>query len=295
MLKLLTYGFIYFCLVGCAPKTSIITTPSPDLPLPPAPDSTLRQAALSYPPLFSIAVQSKYFTTDKLNQLYIVTKSNEVIKYDANGKEVFKYNNNFLEGLSNIDATNPFNILLYYSDFLSVTTLDRTMSKTGEFNLSNLGLIRVNAIGSSNDNNIWLYDEVAFKLKKINRSGSVFRESIDLSLQLNYSPRPNFLIERENSVYLNDPDFGILVFNIFGQYESVLRLKGIDHFQVFDNQIIYKKGKEVFSYHLQTFHQKELSLPVELKKEEEVFIQKDRLFVRKADKVEVYNLEKENK
>jgi hypothetical protein len=290
MLKLITCVFIYFCLVSCAPKNAMITNESSESSILSSPDSSFLQTSSSTAPLFSIPIQSKYFTTDKLNQLYIVTKNNEVIKYDAKGKEVFRYNNNFLENLSNIDATNPFNILLYYPDFLTVITLDRTMSKTGEFNLSNLNLIRVNAIGSSNDNNIWLYDEVAFKLKKIDRSSSVFRESIDLSLQLNYSLKPNFLIERENYVYLNDPDFGVVIFNIFGEYDSVLKLKGIDRFQVFDNRLIYKKGEQVFSYHLQTFDQKVLELPVLLKKEEEILIRKNRLFVRKADKIEVFEI-----
>ena len=261
MLKLLAYCFIYISLMSCAPKLTtnppLLTPDSAPPLLTPDPHPSL---------LYSIPLPSKYFTTDKLNQLYIVTERNEVIKYDAKGKEVFKYNNNFLEDLSHVDVTDPFNILLYYPDFLSIITLDRTMNKTGEFNLSNLNLIQVRAIGSSNDNNVWLYDELTFKLKKVARNGTILRESVDLNLQINYSPKPALLMERENAVYLNDPKFGIFIFNIFGEYDSVLELKEIDRFQVFDNQLIYKKGKQLFSYHLQSFHQKEIILPCPIRR-----------------------------
>lgn len=287
----LFYGFFITALIlGCASKNTIPVEQAEEEPILNTNDSIPDNITDGPLPLYSIPIKSKYFTTDKLSQVYVVTEGNQVIKFDASGKEVFRYNNNLLKGKMHIDATNPFNILLYYPDFQSVITLDRTMSETGEFNLSDLNFIQVNAVGSSNDNNIWLYDELTFKLKKINRSGTVFRESIDLNLQLNYSPRPVFLIERENNVYLNDPDFGIVVFNIFGEYDSKIDLKGIDQFQVFENQLIYKKGEKLFSYHLQTFNLKELKIPVRLQEGEDVFIQKNRLFIRKVNRVEVYEI-----
>ncbi len=221
----------------------------------------------------------------------LITDRNEVIKVRfINGKEVFRYNNNFLGDLSHIDVTDPFNILLYYSEFLTAITLDRTMSKTGEFNFTNLNLTQVKAIGTSNDNNVWLYDEITFKLLKVDRNGAILRNSVDLNLQMNYTSKPTFIIERENNVYLNDPNFGILIFNIFGEYDSLLELKDIDHFQIFDNQLIYKKGNQLLSYHLQSFNQKAIPLPIRLNNSDKVLVQQNRLFVRKTNSVDIYEI-----
>src|SRR5690606_16861793 len=119
-----------------------------------------------------------------------------------------RFNNNKLGNLQHIDATDPFNVLLYYPDYFTVLTLDRTMNITSEYDLTNLNLIEVEAIGMSNDNNVWLYDEVTFKLRKVDRNGQVLLESVELNLLLQYTPHPNFILERENKVYLNNPETG---------------------------------------------------------------------------------------
>jgi len=284
MLRAILFFFTSFLILSCTTVTTQATSESSSVN--PAFESSDSSGSI----LYTIPLNSKSFATDKLNQLYLITDKNEIIKYDSKGKEVFRYNNNFLENLTHIDATDPFNLLLYYADYLSVITLDRTMNKTGEFDLSTLNLIRVKALGSSNDNNVWLYDEVGFQLKKINRNGDILRQSVDLNLQLNYPPKPIFLIEKENSVYVNDPAYGILIFNVFGEYESMIELKGIRKFQIFDNRLFYKKGEQVFSYHLQTFDNRAIKLPVQLEDSEEILIQKNRLFVRKTDRIEVYAL-----
>jgi len=250
MFKTILFFFAAFLMLSCASVTSTQTTKE-SVTIDPDFESSDSSVAL-----YTIPLSSKSFATDKLNQLYLITEQNEIIKYDSKGKEVFRYNNNFLENLSHVDATDPFNLLLYYPDYLSVITLDRTMNKTGEFD----------------------------------RSGDVLRQSVDLNLQLNYPPKPIFLIEKENSIYVNDPAYGILIFNVFGEYESMIELKGINTFQIFDNRLLYKKGQEVFSYHLQTFDQRAIKLPVELKDSDEILIQKNRLFVRKTDRIEVYTL-----
>lgn len=280
-----------FCvlILHCTSTTPLVDTASendPEL----STEETLTLGDSIQQPLYTIQQNSKSFTTDKLNQLYLITPKNEVIKYDITGKEVFRYNNNFLENLSHIDATDPFNLLLYYPDYLSIITLDRTMTQTGIFDLSTLDLIRVNAVGASNDNNVWLFDEVTFQLKKVNRNAEILRQSVDINLQLNHPPTPVFLLEKENNVYVNDPTYGIFIFNMFGEYESIIELKGVNSFQLLDNRLFYKKGKNVFSYHIQTFDQRKIRLPTRLEITDDILIQKNRLFVRKADRIEVYTL-----
>jgi len=81
---------------------------------------------LDYTLLRTLEISSPVFTTDQLRNVYTVTKTNEVIKYTPSGQIQFRYNNNTLGNLAFIDATDPFNLLLFYPDFRRVILLDRT-------------------------------------------------------------------------------------------------------------------------------------------------------------------------
>lgn len=102
-----------------------------------------------------------FFTTDPLQQIYVVNRGNEVFerKYSQDGQVLFQYNNNRLGPLGWIDASNPFNILLYYPDYQIAKILDRTLNPSGEFQLYQLGLIAPAALALSNDNHLWVFDE----------------------------------------------------------------------------------------------------------------------------------------
>jgi len=236
----------------------------------------------------SILVKTSKFTTDKLRQVYIVTEDNQLIKYNESGKELFRFNNNTLGEIGHIDATDPFNILIYYPDFLTVITLDRTLNITSEFNLYDLDIVEVKAIGMSNDNNIWLYDDVSFKIKKIDRQGKLLEESEDLSMHVAQSIQANFILERENWVYVNDPDIGILVFSNYGQFFKIIDIKELTQFQVIENQLLYSQEGKLFSFHLRSLLTREIPLPQQYEKEDLSCLQKNMLYLMKDDRVDIF-------
>ena len=244
----------------------------------------------TYELIKKIDIQAKWISTDKLKQLYIITIENEVIKYSPEGNELFRFSNNTLGDLTHIDITNPFSILLYYPDFLTIYTLDRTLNKTGEFNFLDLNLTNVETVGMSNDNNVWLYDFVFYKIKKVNHNGEILRESIiNLSNEFENPLQPNFILERENWLYVNDPNLGILVFDIYAQYQKTIDIKNLTYFQIIDNQLIYKEKEQLKSFHLKSLSTQSIDIPKGVTLGNQIAIQKNKLFVRKKDRVEVLN------
>jgi len=232
----------------------------------------------------------RFFTTDQLQQCYLVTADNELIKYNDQGKLLFRFNNNRLGELAFIDATNPFNLLLYYPEFLTVIFLDRTLSPTGEYNLYDLDIIEVRALGLANDHNIWIYDDVSFKVKKINRNGATLVQSDDLSLLLGHGVQPNFIVERQNLVFVNDPEIGILQFDLFGQYVKTLPIMGLQSFQVHDSRLVYhdQVSGRLYSFHLESLATQKIALPQDSKLPEKVQIQKDRMYIQDGDQLMLY-------
>jgi len=246
-------------------------------------------------PIYKIKQSPILFTADKLGQSYVLIEPNELIQYSNRGKEFFRYNNNYLGALHQIDATNPFSLLLFYKDFSTIITLERTLSQTSEVNLLDLDLVDVNAVGVSNDNNVWVYDPVAFRLKKISRVGKIIYESDPLSLIFDQPLEVNFIIERSNQVFLNDPQQGVYIFDLYGRYLRKIDLLGLGAFQIIEDRIIFRKGNKMYSFHLKTLSEQELQLPKALEDGEQLFLLPDRYFIVRSDEVVSFHLAKATK
>lgn len=240
--------------------------------------------------LHDIPLSTPFFTTDRLTNVYTVSPSNEVIKYNREGQEQFRFNNNTLGTLTYIDATDPFNLLLFYPDYRTVFLLDRTLTQTEEFNLFDLDVMDVPAVGISNDNNLWIYDDVKFVIKKINRNGEVLLESNNLNLLLGAVITPNFILERNNTVFVNDPEKGILLFDLFGNYIKTIDIKQLRQFQVIKDQLVYQQDGQLMVFNLKSLTGRSLNLNMDGTEDALIRIEKDRVYVGMESGLKVFKL-----
>ncbi len=242
-----------------------------------------------YSLLRAIPETAKYITSDKLQQLYVLTFGNELVKYNPSGEELFRFTENKYGQAEYVDVTDPFNILLFYPDFGTVLSLNRTLTKTGEFNLFDLELSEIKTLAASNDNHIWIYDDIQHRLKKIDRKGNLLLESEDLNLRFGELIEPNFLLERENYLLVNVPRKGVLVFDNFAKYQKILDFKALQYLQLIDEQLIFYKKGNLKAFQLQSLNQKSILLPEEVRDDDLVNIQKNRLYIAKEDHIKVYS------
>lgn len=113
------------------------------------------------------------FNVDNLDNLYLITAGNQLKKIRSNGDSVGNFNDVKRYGnVSFIDVTNPLKILLYYKKFATVVVLDRFLNIRNTINFRKKNIFSVQTIATSYDNNIWLFDEQDYKLKKIDKSHS---------------------------------------------------------------------------------------------------------------------------
>lgn len=242
----------------------------------------------NYKLLYELDIEAGYFTTDRLQNIYYISQKNEVIKLSADGKEQFRYINKVLGRPTYLDATNPFNLLLFYPDYQDVVTLDRTLNVAGKYNLLQLGFFGTNTVGMAGDGRLWLYDSVNFRLKKVGQDGQVVLESGDLSLELGFAVNPDFILERDQLVYINDPKLGVLIFDVFGKYLKMLPIKEIEGFQVVGNEFLFYKKGQLNSFHLNTLLEESILLPIGNKKDDRIRVEKDRLYVLQKEKLKIY-------
>ncbi len=206
-------------------------------------------------------IKGRLLQTDNLRNSYVFTDQNELVLFNERGKKIFVFSEKRFGALKSICTSNPLKVAMLFPESDVIITLDNTLSPTGLYNLQSVAFQEVDAACLSFDNNIWIYDAFNFRIKKLDESLQPLQQSDPLNLLFGKIVHPNFLYEKNNWVYLNDPDNGIYVFDIYGTYYKTIPIKSLQKFQIIQEQIVYFKAGVLNSYHLKTFQEREIPLP----------------------------------
>ena len=239
----------------------------------------------------SIAGDVTDFTVDNLDNVYVLTSTDQVKKYNANGDSVAVFNNITKFGkVSMIDASNPLKVLLYYKDFSTIVILDRVLALKATIDLRLANIFQVNAIGQSYDNNIWLYDEGDSKLKKIDESGKELLETPDFRLLFNQAPHIENIFDQDGFVYLYDPEQNVFVFDYYGALRNRIQINGWQNFKVAGKFIFGVNGDTLHRYGINTFRLDDEVLPIPIRNSSKVNFTSSRLYALKKNLLEIYTL-----
>ncbi|MBL7780025.1 MAG: hypothetical protein JNM22_02325 [Saprospiraceae bacterium] len=189
--------------------------------------------------LFTLPARATFASTDHLSNIYLIGENNAFEKYDSTGKKVARYTNNRLGALAAADVSNPLKILLWYADFQTIVTLDRTLNEIGQIPLIEANYLSVRAVAMAQDGNIWLYDDTRFRLLKISPEGAVLQESQPMNLIF---PRPfsaACIHDNGNMVFVSDPQQGIATFDQYGVFLRAYQHLKTEQFEVLGDWLIF--------------------------------------------------------
>lgn len=205
----------------------------------------------------SIVVKAKqtFFTGDNFGNSYIVN-DDELMKYLNSGKFFARYSNLKLGTITSVDATNPLKLLLYYRDFQQIVFLDNQLSKNSEaVSLEQLGYEQTHLVCAGANNSFWIYNRQNNELIRFDENLKKVAATGNLKQILQSNLSPDFMLEHNGNLFLNCPETGILVFDIFGAFSKTLSLKGLKQFQVNENIIYYQKDSVFCSYNFKIFEE----------------------------------------
>lgn len=212
--------------------------------------------------LKSINGSFTYFNVDNLDYLYLITQGNQLKKLDANGDSVAVYNDVKKYGNpSFIDVTNPLKTLLYYKNYSTVVMLDRLLTVRNTINFRKQNIFYVNIVTLSYDNNIWIFDEEDFKLKKISEEGKTLLATVDWRNIFDSVPAPVKIIDKNDFVYLYDPEKGFYIFDYYGGFKNRLTFLNWTDVEVNGNTLYGFNNNNLYSYALKSLQLKEYKLP----------------------------------
>lgn len=229
--------------------------------------------------------QNSRLEIDGFGNMYIITE-NEIVKYNAVGVLQKKFSTKLYGRIDYVDAMNPLKILVYYKDFQQILFLDNQLTETSNMiSLEKLGYEQASLVCSSSNNSFWLYDKQNNELSRFNAELKSLVKTGNLKRILDVDIKPNFLQEHNNYLYVNCPEEGILVFDIYGTFYKTIPLKKLKEFVVVNGDVFYYENHTLKQYQAQTFNTIEKQFPDTLIKT--VYWQNDRFYKVYHDSVVV--------
>jgi hypothetical protein len=182
-------------------------------------------------------VNAKYIQADDLGNLYIVSPSNQLYKYNTMGKVLATLNYNYNGSISSVDASNPMEIYVFYKELNRVLFLDNNLAYRGELDLTKLNITQAAAIARSYDNGIWVFDLGDLQLKKMSKDGTINQTSGNIRQIIKTDFTPTSLLENTKQVMLCNDSIGLL-FDVFASYIKTYRFTKTTSFQLNANYIL---------------------------------------------------------
>ena len=229
------------------------------------------------------------FTVDNLGNIYLLTRDNLLKKLDPNGDSLAVFNDVRRFGkIWTIDVSNPLKILIFYREFSTIIELDRFLNIVNTIDLRNLGILQVKAVGMAYDNNVWVYDELDNKLKRIGDDGSLVDQTTDFRQLFDSVPDPSVIVDQGGLVYLYDSTKGVYAFDHYGGLKAHVVLTGWLDFTVLDKSMLGRNRQKFFKYGLNTLDVQEEPIPAYCLDAIKVRIMPGSVYVLKAKGLEIY-------
>lgn len=200
---------------------------------------------------------------DQLNRVYLVKKG-EIVLYDENFKQLSIYSNKLIGESIQVDVSNPLKVVIYSADQLRLIFLDSRLAELKEpINLFRMGYEQVSLCASSYNNGVWLYDPINFQLTRYDQNMEVMHKSLNLGQMLRLELNPTSMVERNNKLYMIDPEYGLLVFDVYANFINRYPMKDIENLVVNDGHLYFQKAGTVYALDLLDMHEEEVPLKFE--------------------------------
>lgn len=205
--------------------------------------------------------KNAHIEIDAFGNIYEMNQ-NEVIKYNSLGVLQKKFSTKRYGTIDVLDVTNPLKILAYYKDFQQIIFLDNQLTATSNMiSLESMGYEQTNVICSSSNNSFWIFDKQNNELLRFNADLKPLVKTGNLKRILDININPTFIQEHNNYVYLNCPNEGILVFDIYGTYYKTVPIKQLKEFRIINGDIFYYQNNTLKQYQPSTFNTIEKPFP----------------------------------
>lgn len=234
----------------------------------------------------SIALNGTYFTTDPIGNIYLVSNHTFIYKLNPRGDSLAVFNDIKKGNISQIDASNPLRILVFYANHGWINILDNMMSLKRSLDLKKINLFNIPCIANSADAQIWVYDPTG-NLIKIDEQ-LVIKYNSPLRNMVDQAINPMAMRENNRELFMSDTSLGILKFDRFGFYNTQYKVPAYD-LNMKEQYIFYKKADSFYSYNLQLFQEKAIQIPA-ADDVKQIRLERNQIYILRENTFDIYSL-----
>ena len=215
------------------------------------------------PAEFTIEGPIDRFTTDELGNCYIL-QGDELTLYSPKGERLAQNSVKTLGTINVIDAFYSLRPVLFSREQQQLASLDNTLSiQNAVINLPQNGWPQVTLACASVQNAFWFYDQQEMSLTRVDRQLRNIASTGRLDQLLGWVPEPDQMMEFDGWLYVNDPQHGLIVLDLFGNYYKTIPIEKIEQFEVRTGEILFFSQSKFMRYDLLSFATMEIPLPYE--------------------------------
>jgi hypothetical protein len=184
---------------------------------------------------------------DNLDNIYLITPKEELLKYDAKGQLKWRYSNNRFGKLKSVDVADPLRILLFYADFQQVIVLNNNLNEVTSYSFAQNSNQLITAIAAA-ANGFWAFERTQNQLLKLSHNFIEDMRSANLSQILDTIIEPKRLVATDQFIYLQQKNNEILQFDRFGSFIKYLPINLPADFNITAQKIVFGAPNEVIYY-----------------------------------------------
>lgn len=242
-------------------------------------------------PLAVLSVENlTCFTIDHLGNTYIATSENDIIKFDKEGNKTATSNYKSLGNIRSIDASNPFEVYVFYKEQNQILYFDNLLNYRGTSDFEAAGYFMLSAVARSFDNKVWVFDLNDLRLKKVRKDLSLELSSgnvREFSGEKNFDPE--YIVDINQSVFVFERNKGLFEFDIFGNYTRRISMDSVTQVFCASGMIFFLKNNTIYSLD-QTFL-KEKPIDMKLPDKIDAFaISRQRMVIQSGKELLLYSL-----
>lgn len=120
--------------------------------------------------LCDIDTPSASMYSDFMDNIYVITPNQTILKYDSKGTFLNSYKSKGLGNISSLDASNPESIYVFYKDDICLQVLDKEMNPISKIDLSSTFPSGFGAGCKASQGGYWIFDNSDKDLKHLNNN-----------------------------------------------------------------------------------------------------------------------------
>lgn len=235
-------------------------------------------------------VNAKTIQADEMGNIYVISPSNQLYKYNANGKILATLNYNYNGNITSIDASNSMEIYVFYKELNKVLLLDNNLAYRGEIDLTKLNITQAAAVARSFDNGIWVFDLGDLQLKKLNKEGVIFQSSGNIKQIAKTDFIPTYITDNTKQIMLCN-DSICHIFDVFASLIKTLKQQKSISFQLGNDCVFETTTAGIKSIDIKMG----FITPIAFFKQEEMvndlkwsYVYKENIYLFKSNQISIY-------